>query len=106
MYRQRMNATAAPTAPATDDALPVRIKLGWSIGALGAGLLVNGIAALAFFYMVGVLKIEPAIAGGIVFIAKIVDVITDPIMGVISDRHKSPKGPRRPYLPLGAILSA
>lgn len=102
-----MNATAAPAVPATqDDVLPVRIKLGWSIGALGAGLLVNGVAALAFFYMVNVLQIEPAIAGGIVFIAKIIDVITDPIMGIISDRHKSPKGRRRPFLPLGAVLSA
>jgi len=101
MYRHVMTAT-----PATEQALPVRIKLGWSIGALGAGLLVNGISALAFFYMVGILKIEPALAGGIVFVAKIVDVITDPVMGIISDRHKSPKGRRRPFLPLGAILSA
>lgn len=102
-----MNATAAPAVSATEDeVLPVRIKLGWSIGALGAGLLVNGIAALAFFYMVGILKIEPAIAGGIIFIAKIVDVISDPVMGIISDRHKSPKGRRRPFLPLGAFLSA
>lgn len=109
MYPAGMNNAAAsvPASPtSSDEALPVRIKLGWSIGALGAGLLVNGIAALAFFYMVGILRMEPAIAGGVIFIAKIVDVITDPIMGVISDRHKSPHGRRRPFLPLGAILSA
>jgi len=99
--------TASATIPnATDAALPVSLKLGWSIGALGAGLLVNGVSALAFFYMVGVLRIEPALAGAIVFAAKIIDVLTDPVMGIISDRHVSPKGRRRPFLPLGAVLSA
>jgi GPH family glycoside/pentoside/hexuronide:cation symporter len=94
------------TSIAEDEPLPFTLKAGWGVGALGAGLLVNGVAGLALFYMVGVLKIEPALAGAIIFIAKIIDVITDPIMGTVSDRHRSPKGRRRPFLPTGAVLSA
>lgn len=86
-------------------ALPAGLKLGWSLGAFGAGVLVNGIAVFIFFFMVGILKIEPAIAGGIVFATKLINVATDPLMGVISDRHRSRHGRRRPFLPAGALLS-
>ena len=86
-------------------ALPFGLKFGWGFGAFGAAILVNGIAVFIFFYMVGILKIEPALAGAIVFATKLIDVATDPVMGIISDRHRSPAGRRRPFLPAGAVLS-
>lgn len=103
-----MDVSIDPKAAAqtsTIGALPVGLKLGWSFGAFGSAILVNGIAVFIFFYMVGILKIEPAIAGTIVFLTKIIDVITDPLMGIYSDRFQSPRGRRRPFLPIGAVIS-
>jgi GPH family glycoside/pentoside/hexuronide:cation symporter len=86
--------------------LPRRLKIGWASGALGVALLMNGISGLVLFYMVGILKIEPAVAGSLVFLTKLFDVASDPIVGVASDRTRSRWGRRRPYLFVGAFVAA
>lgn len=88
------------------DRLPWTIKLGWATGAFGVAVLMNGISALILFYMTLVLKIDPAVAGFIIFASKIYDAVTDPFSGWLSDRTKSARGRRRPYLFWGAIVSA
>ncbi len=105
-----MNASVATPPPgagaATIGKLPVSLKLGWGTGAFGVAMLMNGISVLIFFYLVGILKIEPALAGGIVFVSKLFDVVTDPVVGLWSDRHNSPRGRRRPFLLWGGFVSA
>lgn len=101
-----MATTMDKTTESLDGTLPVSLKLGWSSGAFGIAMLMNGISGLILLFCVGILKIEPAIAGGIIFLAKVFDVITDPIVGVWSDRHKSQRGRRRPFLLWGSLLSA
>lgn len=89
-----------------NDSLPVSLKLGWSTGAFGISMLMNGITGLILLFCVGILKIEPALAASVIFFAKVFDVFTDPMVGLWSDRHKSSRGRRRPFLFWGAILSA
>lgn len=101
-----MATTMDETAESMDGTLPVSLKLGWGSGAFGIAMLMNGISGLILLFCVGILKIEPAIAGGIIFLAKVFDVFTDPIVGVWSDRHKSQRGRRRPFLLWGSLLSA
>jgi len=50
--------------------------------------------------------IDPAILGFAMGIPRLVDAITDPIMGHISDNTHSRFGRRRPYIFIGAILSS
>ncbi len=101
-----MNAPAPPRAEAPRiDALPLSVKLGWSIGALGVAILLNGIGALALFYMVSILGIDPFVAGGLIFATKILDMLIDPAIGMASDRTRSRWGRRRPWLFAGAIVS-
>lgn len=90
----------------TPEQLPVTLKLGWGIGAFGVAMLMNGISILIFFYLVAILKIEPALAGTLIFISKIFDVFIDPFVGLWSDRIKSPRGRRRPFLFWGAFICA
>ena len=64
------------------------------------------IGILTFFllnYMTDNLGIGIFLAGQIIFVARMYDLVTDPIMGLISDKTQSPLGRRRPYLLLGAI---
>ncbi len=105
-----MNASiatdAAPSKGSSQGQLPFGLKFGWSTGAFGVALLMNGIAGVILLFAVSILGIDPWLAGAVITVSKLFDVVTDPIVGMWSDRHHSTKGRRRPFLPWGALLSA
>lgn len=86
-----------------------KIPLGQK-AAFGAGHLVNnllpGALGVFSFFLITAFGIEPAIAGLLSAIPRFFDALTDPIMGFISDNTTSRWGRRRPYIFMGAILSA
>jgi GPH family glycoside/pentoside/hexuronide:cation symporter len=86
-----------------------KIPLGQK-AAFGAGHLVNnllpGALGVFSFFLITAFGIEPAIAGLLSAIPRFFDALTDPIMGFVSDNTTSRWGRRRPYIFLGAILSA
>lgn len=63
--------------------------------------MLNGASVLLLYFLVTFVKIEPVLAGALLFGSKMLDVVTDPPMGLISDRTRSRYGRRRPWL-LGA----
>ena len=86
-----------------DNPLPFFTKLGFGFGSLGTGIYSTVPGVLLLYYLTQVLDISPALAGFVVFIPKVWDVVTDPMMGYLSDRTISRFGRRRPYLLLGAV---
>lgn len=103
MVKSLASGTASPP---TSGALPVGLKLGWATGAMGVAILMNGIAGVILVFASSILKIDPWLAGTIIFVSKLVDVVTDPVVGMWSDRHRGPKGRRRPFMLWGSILAA
>ena len=87
------------------QSLPTSIRFGWGIGSLGMSLLFNATGLLLLRYLVDHVGIAAALAGFLIGGAKLYDAITDPLMGVISDRTSSTSGRRRPYLLVGSFLS-
>jgi len=91
-------------ATAAEDRIPLKSKAAYAIG-----MLVNNMQAAALPAMVVILNLglgmNPALVGLIAFIPRIVDALTDPMMGYISDNTRSRFGRRRPYIFIGAILS-
>jgi GPH family glycoside/pentoside/hexuronide:cation symporter len=65
--------------------------------------MLNGVSVVLLFYLVSFVKIEPVVAGALLFGSKLLDVVTDPPMGLVSDRTRTRWGKRRPYL-LGSSL--
>ncbi len=53
-----------------------------------------------------VLGLSPVLIGWVIFIARIWDAVTDPLMGSISDNTVSRWGRRRPWIALGAVVCA
>ena len=85
---------------------PTRLYFGWSLGTLAMSSLLNTQTAMLMVYLISAVGIAPALVGGLVFASKIYDGITDPVMGIISDRTSSRWGRRRPYLLAGGVLAA
>ena len=75
----------------------------WAAGSLATGTLFNAMSLFALFYMTTVLGVGPALAGSLLFLMRLYDAVTDPLMGAISDRTRHRLGPRRPYLLVGAL---
>ena len=63
--------------------------------------MLNGVSIVLLFFLVTFVKIEPVVAGGLLFASKLFDAFIDPPIGVLSDRTESRWGRRRPWL-LGA----
>jgi GPH family glycoside/pentoside/hexuronide:cation symporter len=82
-----------------------KLHLGWGLGTIGASILLNSFAALQAAYLTTVMGIAAATAGGLLFIAKLWDIFSNPLMGWLSDRTETRWGRRRPYLLLGGIIS-
>ena len=87
-----------------DHRIPLGIKTGWATGELATAVYIGITMAFFLFYLTEVLFISPAWAGTAILIPRLWDAITDPFMGLISDRTKTRIGRRRPYLLVGSIL--
>jgi len=94
------------TSHSAGGVLPTTLKVGWAAGSAGTSTLLYLINTALLAFMTNQLGIEPAIAGAVIFFTRIYDMVSDPIVGVLSDRTKSPWGRRRPWLAAGTILSA
>ncbi|MEZ5458904.1 MAG: glycoside-pentoside-hexuronide (GPH):cation symporter [Steroidobacteraceae bacterium] len=86
--------------------LPLSLCLAFGLGTNGTATLIGVTGIYLLFFMTTMLGIEPALAGALIFASKIYDLVTDPLMGYVSDRTRSRIGRRRPYLLLGAVVAA
>ena len=94
-----------PGPPGYVGQLPLSLKAGWGVGAFGSlGMLWLANVFLMFF-LVNHLGMNPALAGIILFITRIYDVISDPLIGHLSDNSSSRWGRRRPWMFVGAFAS-
>lgn len=80
------------------DRLPLREKLGYGLGDTASNIFFFGVNAWIFFYYTEVCMIPPATVGFLLFLPRIWDAVSDPLMGVIADRTRSRWGTYRPYL--------
>ena len=78
-------------------------QLGWAAGSLGTAVVLGALTSYGLFYMTTYLGVGALIAGNLVGLSKFYDLITDPLVGQVSDRTESLWGRRRPYLLGGAI---
>ena len=93
-----------PYNTAREDIVPVGQKI-----AFGSGHLANNLfnASLAIFSVVLVMSLgmNPILAGLLGALPRLMDALTDPIMGFISDNTKSKWGRRKPYILLGSVIT-
>lgn len=95
--------TAAKPGGKQPHRLPFGIKLSFGIGDIASNFFIVTTGMYLLYFLTNVIGVDPGLAGVMLLIPKLWDVILDPIMGAISDVTRSRFGRRRPYLLYGAI---
>ncbi|MGF1495695.1 MAG: MFS transporter [Elainellaceae cyanobacterium] len=95
---------AKPHPPALDaERLSFWTKLSYGIGTIGTSLTGSILAFFFMFFLTDVAGVPAAWAGSILMIGQISDAVSDPIIGMWSDRTKSRWGRRYPWILAGAV---
>lgn len=85
------------------DKLSNTQRVGYGIADFGINLyFISAMTYLLYFYT-DVYGISAAAAAGVMLVARFVDAVTDPMMGIIAERTNSRWGRLRPYMLFGAI---
>ncbi len=84
--------------------IPLREKLGYAMGDAAAGGVTWKIMSIAFpLFFTNVFGLTIADTATLMLIARMFDVVTDPLMGSLADRTQSRWGTYRPWLLFGAV---
>lgn len=94
------------STPHSNSKLPFVMGLGWGIGTINIAILFNVKNVLLLKFVTDYMGITIILAGSLLALAKLFDAVTDPVMGMISDRTNTGIGRRRPYLLLGSFMCA
>ena len=99
---QKLTTTAAGGKPYT---APPREIWAWGIGALACHLLIQTYGQAYSIFTLG-FGLSPVLVSWCMMLPRVLDGITDPILGHLSDNTHTRWGRRKPYLVLGALLGA
>ena len=83
--------TSAPRG----DRLPTRTKLVYATGDHTVNVVLSAASLLYLVFLTDIVGLRPALAAGVVWIARAVDAFSDPTMGRISDLTRWKAGRRR-----------
>jgi Na+/melibiose symporter-like transporter len=92
-----------PRSPQGPPPLSSATRRWYGLGQLAEGLKNEAFALFLLFYYTAVLGLPGTLAGIAILIALLFDAVTDPLVGVVSDRLSSRWGRRHPFLYASAI---
>lgn len=83
--------------------IPTSRQFVFALGDHTVNTALSALSLVFFFFLTTVAGLEPWRAGALVWIARIVDAVSDPMMGRISDHTRWAWGRRRPWFLIGAV---
>jgi GPH family glycoside/pentoside/hexuronide:cation symporter len=78
-------------------------KLGYGLGDTASNFFFQVFNIFLLYYYTDIFGLNPALVGIMFMVTKVVDAVSDPVMGLIADRTETRWGKFRPYLLWGAI---
>jgi len=99
-----MSLTPERAASTATPALSRRTLATYAIGSLGTGGFATLPGLVLIYFLTDTLGVAALLAGLLVTVAKVWDVLIDPVIGARSDRSLAATGSRRRFMVLGAVL--
>ncbi|BDV29507.1 MFS transporter [Microbacterium terricola] len=93
----------APAASASPTRLRARTVWGYAAGSLGTGGFATLPGLVLTYYLTDSLGVAALAAGIVIAVAKVWDVIIDPVIGALTDRDLARHGSRRRLMLIGAL---
>lgn len=87
-------------------ALTLSQKAGWGLADMGIVVFVVVKQLLVFAFLTSQLGVPVGLAGAVTTAVLIFDIITDPLVGYLSDHTQSRWGRRFPWMAMGAVVMA
>ena len=78
--------------------IPVKEKIGYSLGDAASHIVFDSSVAILAYYYTDIYGLPPAIMGTMFLLVRLLDAITDPVMGAIADATSTRWGRFRPWL--------
>lgn len=91
-----------------NNRITVSEKIGYGLGDAGGTIITCLIANFLTFFYTDIFGLTPAIVGTLFISLRVIDAISDPLMGILADRTQSRWGRFRPWqlwiaLPIGVV---
>ena len=83
--------------------VPLRTKLFYGAGEITVSAKNAALNQFLLFFYADIVLLSPALVSAAIFLAKLWDAVTDPLMGYLSDTTRSRWGRRRPYVAVSAL---
>ena len=95
--------TRSVAKPVGEKRLTHLVKVAYGVGDMGGAAVVTITGFFLTAFLLDVAGLRPGAVGVIFLLAQIWDAVTDPVVGVWSDRTKTRWGRKRPWLLFGAL---
>jgi GPH family glycoside/pentoside/hexuronide:cation symporter len=98
-------AAAEAPPPGGEGPQPIgsATRVVYALGDHTVNLALSALSLVFLFFLTEIAGLRPALAGAVIWIARVFDAVTDPLMGRVSDQTHTRFGRRRPYFLLGAL---